>query len=394
MSYMIRLRAIAAACAATLLIVGCSSSTAPGTSNKQTPPLEVVTASIVAPTSGSTLSQTATGYPNALVSITASASSPNRGGDTFSFAWTADGAEISATTDSLSMLFPLGSHTLCVVAISTSSGIKSSQVCTTFTVVPASMNLHVWVADLDGGAHTFQHEYAVIVDSTFLVATDSILVGSDGSANFKNPKFAIMDTVPIILRGDPNLKWFAADVPKTYDANFNPILVPNEVTIPTGTYTGQVIPIHLDSAYQLIPNDTHLSFYGRDQLPDDSYVYAVGDWKTLPVPVALSGVTTALDSSHFEVALASMETVFGLKLFTLTDSVTLSRGCGTLINYSPTNLGSGGTWQETPDFCNGYVNIVVPDSHMVHFWDDVRIGGDHTHPGWRANMCLGEHNAT
>jgi hypothetical protein len=236
------------------------------------------------------------------------------------------------------------------------------------------------VANLDGSAHVFKNEYAI-------VGTDSVLLASDGTGVI-NPNSVTASGAKIILRGDPDIKWFVAEnVPQSYWSNFKPILVPNEVTIPSGSYKGQKFSISLESAYKVVPSlpPNNTSFYYRSLQPNGSYYYEVGNFKSLPAPVALNGVNTATDSANFKSAIDSLNSIFGFKVFVLTDVATLAKGCGMLINYDPSRNYDQGSLELSPNYCGGHIEIGVADSlwsafgvWSVHAEAMHVLGGGHT----------------
>lgn len=365
----IRLSLFAAAFAASL-ISGCSGGGGgitqpppPTCPPNCPPPVESIATNIVSPTVGTTFTITTTSV-SVTISATAISSTEGNITGTATFLWTVDGVSVSGSSANLTMNFSVGSHPVCTTAKS-QTGVVGNQACFTLVVTQLpSINIHAYVANLDGSTHTFSGEYAVVMDKFMQAPLDSVLLDANGNAKYSNSAYTSLDSASIILRGDPTLEWTAQQYPKAYYANLNILVSPrSSVTIPSGEYKGTVFPINIGAPYVVVSSTgaNHTSFYIRTQLANGSYLYSVGDWKTLPMPVVLNGAKSAQDTSKVLSALSSIEAKFGFKMFALTDAVTASKGCGITLNLNQSNV-SDGTLEIAQDFCNGVVNIGVPDS--------------------------------
>ncbi|KND48908.1 MAG: hypothetical protein AB200_00575 [Parcubacteria bacterium C7867-005] len=303
---------LAAMIAATLVVfIGCGEGTSPV---EPPPPVEVVTAVIVSPTSGQVISSGPT-----VLSATARSSKIGDITDPSKYLWTIDGSQVGNGMALSTNLTP-GSHQVCV-SVQGSSG-ASGNTCVPLSVVHAQLVGKVVVTDLlQGEVVPVGVRIKLFVSGADTISTN---VAPDGSFSANVFGFLNKDSISFIV-----------DAVNTSSRIYHPmrgtfakalvekpvifIMTPLAVTIPNGVYAGRVVDMRLSRAY--VAGGDALGFFDRRPYDVGGIpMYRVKSHKVLPVPLVIRndlGDTpiTASDSVAMWGFVTTLEDHIGLDLF-------------------------------------------------------------------------------
>jgi len=286
---------------------------------------ETVSFSSISPANGSVIAQSASVYPMANVQFSATTNIPA------TVTYTLDGNSVSVQAN-----VPVGTHNLRIVATPLIG--VGSDTTITFTVPQAGVNIHLIVATAIGG-RVPQGARAVIEDA------DSASFDAQGNV-FVPSRFAITESnAKIVIRGDAGMIPFLGRVPSRFFNNLTVIGVPTTFSIASGVYAGQMIPIHMDSAYTLVTSlaQNHLSFYLRTQQADGSWAYNVGSWPGTAKYAFFKYAVSAQDSIDTKKTTDSLNVMYGYTVFTPTDTADVKANGGLVVYLNHSNSVSGGS---------------------------------------------------
>lgn len=299
----------------------------------------------VSPANGSVITQSASACPMANLQISVTTMSAR--GNIVNLTYAVDGNPVSSSTN-----VTVGPHSIHISATTTTSDVAKD---TTITIVvqQGGFNVHLTVTTATG-ERTPQGARAVVEDA------DSASFDSQGNA-FVPSCFAVKESnAKINIRGDAGMIPFLGRVPSRFFSNLAVTGVPTTFTIPSGPYAGQVIPIHLDSAYKIVPSHgaDSLAFYQRWLQADGSYAYDVGSWNGAAKYAYFQYAVSAKDSADLKKSLDSLNFMFGQTMFTLTDTADVKANGGVRVYLLNANAASNGSIQGVQgDYTLGTVHL-------------------------------------